>query len=131
MKSVYFIVGIVTAVISFGAFADDAPTVSDTQRATSKTYVDNQVGAKQQKLSGTPGTVVTYGNTAGAVGSRAIYTTGGTYSNQTTALVEANQVNTAIQNGLNSHVTCSQTATDGTGRCLLWSINSANGTYLP
>lgn len=129
MRKIYLAgICVFSGLLAFGAMADDVPAA---QQATSKAYVDNLVGGKQAKLSGTPGTVVTYGSTAGAVNSRAIYTTGGTYSNQTTALVEANQANTAIQNGLNSHLTCQTTATDGTGRCLLWSINSANGTYMP
>jgi len=127
-KACFIVVGLVAGALSFGAWATENP---DAQIATSKAYVDAQVGTKQQKLSGTSGTVVTYTGSAGTVGSRAIYSTGDTYSSQQNALVEANQANTAIQNGLNSHVTCNTTATDGTGRCLLWSINSANGTYMP
>ena len=122
----------------FGAFAVFAsaanadPTAAELLAAktpTSKAYVDAQVGAKQQKIgAGTAGSVITYSGTAGTVGSHAVYNSGGAYNTQSTALIEAGQANTAIQNGLNAHMTCAESSADG---CLLWQINSVSGTYVP
>ncbi len=121
-------VGLVSVTLSLGAMAD----TPDSQKATSKTYVDNLVATKQQKFSDTAGTVVTYTDTAGTVGKRAIYANGDTWNSATQVkLIEANQANTAIQNGLNQHLTCGDRdpATQG---CLYWSINStANQVYMP
>jgi len=132
MKNSYFLIaGLISATLSFGAIADNS--VPDSQKATSKTYVDNLVGGKQEKLSGTAGTVVTYTGTAGTTGERGIYTTGETWNSAAQQkLLEANQANTAIQNGLNGHLTCAQAATAPNTGCMYWTINSAsNQVYMP
>ena len=101
---------------------------------TSKSYVDAEVGKKQDKIGGgTEGTVITNTGTAGTVGSKGVYQTGGTntYNAQTTSLIEANHANTAIQNGLNAHVTCYHTDTSNNNDCDLWQINTLSGTYMP
>ncbi len=97
----------------------------------SKQYVDTEVSQKQQKIGGgTNGTVITNTGELGTVGSKGVYQTGGgnTYNAQTDSLVEAAQVNTAIQNGLNAHVTCHEYRD---GECYLWDIHQLSGTYLP
>ena len=114
-KSLYIIFGLV---VCGAAFADTT--------TTSKSYVDNQIGTKQNKIgSGTNGSVVTYTGTAGSVGQKAVYNESASYNSN--ALVEAGQVNTAIQNGINGHLTCVETDTNGT--CLLWRINQVSGTH--
>ena len=50
---------------------------------TSKDYVDTAVAAKQPKISGTNGSAITYGASAGAYNERAIVTSVGTDANAT------------------------------------------------
>ena len=107
-----------------GAFAEDTPAVGD-KITTSKTYVTNQLATKQNKIgAGTNGSVVTYTGTAGSVGQKAVYNESASYNSA--ALVEAGQVNTAIQNGINGHLTCAESDSEG---CLIWRINPASGTH--
>ncbi|MBO7509132.1 MAG: hypothetical protein J6T57_02565 [Alphaproteobacteria bacterium] len=101
--------------------------------------VNTAVSAKQDKLSGTSGTLVTYGTTAGQPGSQAIYDSTGTWTNNATqqaALVNAGHVNSAVSNGLRGHITCYQQTqpTDPNEEpiCLLWEIDtSMAGVYVP
>lgn len=88
---------------------------------------------KQNILNGPTNSVVTYTGTAGGTDSRGIYQTSGSYSSQTTSLVEANQVNTAVTNAFNALITCNTYATPGdtTSECLLWNVNTLSGTYMP
>ena len=131
MQGIYIIkklslllIGIVTC---SGAFADTTPSTGD-KTTTSKTYVTNQLATKQNKIgAGTNGSVVTYTGTAGSVGQKAVYNESATYNSA--ALVEAGQVNTAIQNGINGHVTCASLDPTDNTTCLLWQINSATGTH--
>ena len=96
---------------------------------TSKSYVDAEVGKKQDKIGGgTADTVITNTGQDGVVGSKGVYKTTTAYSSQTNSLIEANHANSAIQNGLNAHVTCYESEN---GECILWSINQLSGTYLP
>ena len=121
MKKILLIIGIVAC---SGALAEDNPTVGD-KVTTSKTYVTNQLATKQNKIgAGTNGSVVTYTGDEGVVGQKAVYKETAAYN--ANALVEAGQVNTAIQNGINGHVTCAESDSQG---CLLWQINPATGTH--
>ncbi|MBO4700684.1 MAG: hypothetical protein J5620_02960 [Alphaproteobacteria bacterium] len=96
---------------------------------TSKSYVDYEVGQKQNKIGGgTADTVITNTGAAGTVGAKGVYKTTTAYSSQTNSLIEANHANSAIQNGLNAHVTCYESEN---GECILWSINQLSGTYMP
>ena len=73
---------------------------------TSKSYVDAELAKKQNLIGGgTADTVITNTGTAGTVGSKGVYKTTTAYSSQTGSLIEANHANSAIQNGLNAHVT--------------------------
>ena len=121
MKKILLIIGIVAC---SGAFAEDNPTVGD-KVTTSKTYVTNQLATKQDIIpAGTNGSVVTYTGDEGVVGQKAVYKETAAYN--ANALVEAGQVNTAIQNGLNGHLTCAESDSQG---CLIWQINPATGTH--
>ena len=120
-KSLLLFVGIV---VCSGAFADTTPTVGD-KVTTSKTYVTNQLATKQDNIpAGTNGSVVTYTGSEGVVSEKAVYKETAAYN--ANALVEAGQVNTAIQNGINGHLTCAESDSEG---CLIWRINSATGTH--
>ena len=105
-----------------GVAGTDLPTVG---------AVNAGLAGKQQKLSGTSGDLVTYGGAAGSVGSKKVYDSASAYSNQTTALVQAQHVNAAVADGFDSHITCHEYAHDGSGICLLYEINPMNGTYVP
>lgn len=121
MKKLLLIIGIVAG---SGAFADDTPATGD-KITTSKTYVQNQIASKQDKIGGgTNGSVVTYTGTAGNVSEKAVYNESAAYN--ANALVEAGQVNTAIQNGVNNHLTCIESDSEG---CLIWRINNIGGTH--
>ena len=125
-KSLMFAI-IAGVTITCGAFADTTPQNGD-KTTTSKTYVDTQVATKQSKIgAGTNGSVVTYTGSEGVVGEKAVYKETAAYN--ATALVEAGQVNTAIQNGINGHVTCASLDPTDNTTCLLWQINSATGTH--
>ncbi|MBP5485165.1 MAG: hypothetical protein J6Y07_00435 [Alphaproteobacteria bacterium] len=94
--------------------------------------VNTGLAGKQEKLgqNKTSGNVVTYTNTPGTLGEHAVYNGSATYN--ANGLVEANHVNTAIQNGLNNHLTCAGNA-PGTTNCWLYTINDqTSGTvYTP
>ena len=123
MKKLLIFVGIVACGVAFA----DTPTVGD-KTTTSKTYVTNQLATKQDNIpAGTNGSVVTYTGSEGVVGEKAVYKE--TVAYNATALVEAGQVNTAIQNGINGHVTCASLDPTDNTTCLLWQINSATGTH--
>ncbi len=117
-------------------------TVDDGEVVTSKLYVDMAVEAKQDAIgnganggSGANGDVVTYTGTAGTVSSKPVYDETGSYTSaQQNALIEAKNVNAAVQNGLNQHVTCRDWAGNNpsSGDCWIWQINTnLNGTYVP
>ena len=76
----------------------------------------------------TAGNVATYTSSAGTLDEHAVYKTNVAYN--ANGLVEAGHVNTAIQNGLNEHITCVETNKDPvTGNCWLYTINDqATGT---
>ena len=119
---------ILLAFMPIFAFAEGENTV------TSKSYVDFEVAKKQNKIGGgTEGTVITNTGQDGQVGSKSVYKTGSgnTYNAQTTSLIEAGQANSAIQNGLNAHVTCYHTDTANNNDCDLWQINPLSSTYMP
>lgn len=119
---------ILLAFLPISALAEGESTV------TSKSYVDFEVAKKQQKIGGgTEGSVITNTGQDGQVGAKGVYKTGGTntYNAQTTSLIEAAQANTAIQNGLNAHVTCYHTDTENNNDCDLWQINQLSSTYMP
>ena len=130
----YKILAVLLVVLPVSAFAEDDAATTNAARniVTSKSYVDYKVDQKQDKIGGnTAGTVITNTGTAGVVGTKGVYKTTTAYSSQTDSLIEANHANTAIQNGLNRHVTCADPVGGSASECLLWSINQLSGTYFP
>ena len=92
---------------------------------TSKTYVDNQIATKQDKIPAVDTkTVITHTGTAGEIGEKGIYDSNGNYAEQQTSLVTAGDANTGINTALANEFVCIEEDTDGT--CLIWSLNSIN-----
>jgi len=90
---------------------------------TSKTYVDNQIATKQDKIPAVDTkTVITHTGTAGEIGEKGIYDSNGNYAEQQTSLVTAGDANTGINNALANEFVCIEEDTDGT--CLIWKINN-------
>lgn len=86
---------------------------------------------KQDIIEGTAnnsGDVITYNGTYGGTAFKPVYKPTGTFAAQKNALVEADQVNSAIIDGFNAHVTCGGTMD---GECVLWRINPLNTSYFP
>lgn len=109
---------------------------SDTSATTLPTTgaVVTGLNAKQDALTGTPNTVVTYTSTAGQTTSTAVYDETAAYSGQTNALAEAGHVNAAVTNAFNAHITCNEYvsgAAETPENCLLWNVNNLSGTYVP
>lgn len=76
--------------------------------ATSKAFVDNAVAQKQEKIPANDGAaqVLTNTGTPGAVGTKNIYDSTGTYSEQTDSLITAGDFNTAVQNAIDAEFEC-------------------------
>ena len=124
----YKFIALILLIAPVCAFATADNTV------TSKSYVDAEVDKKQDNIGdGSNGSVITNTGQEGVVGEKGVYKTGSgsTYSGQTTSLIEANHANSAIQNGLNAHVTCAEPVGGNASNCILWSINQLSGTYMP
>lgn len=98
---------------------------------TSKTYVDNQLATKQDKIPAVDtNTVITHTGTAGEIGEKGIYDSNGDFVSQYSSLVTAGDANTGINNALENEFVCVDEDTDGT--CLLWSVkNVLNQQILP
>ena len=90
---------------------------------TSKTYVDNQLATKQDKIRAIDDkTVITHTGSAGEIGEKGIYDSNESYADQQTSLVTAGDANTGINNALENEFVCVDEDTDGT--CLLWKIKN-------
>lgn len=102
---------------------------------TSKKYVDDALAGKQPTINrpADDGKVVMYTSTPGQLGAKPVYDETGTYTSaQQDSLIEAKNVNTAIQNGLNAHVVCDDNPVPADlNDCLLWRVVDLNGTYVP
>ena len=117
--------------VIFGMLFTTGAFATDTTAVTSKSYVDTVAATKQNKIGGgNANTVITNTGNDGTVGSKGVYQTGGnnTYNAQQNSLIAANQANTAIQTGLNAHVTCYEYQNND---CVLWQLNELSGTYMP
>ena len=89
---------------------------------------------KQDTMSGSANTVVTYTGISGGVSSRGIYQSSGTLANQSSSLAQAGHLNAAVTNAFNAHLTCHTYANgynSGAEHCLLWDVNSLSSTYIP
>ena len=114
---------------------NNAAADSDALVQTGVVY--SKVNDKQAEINAGANTAVTYGSTAGAVGSKGIYQSSGAYNSTTQAyLAQADHVNGAVQNAMQAHLTCDVCAgganTCPATSCLLWGVhNDLNGTYVP
>ena len=131
-------IGTIIASLTAPAFADDTPATPATdarKTVTSKKYVDDVLDTKQDKIGnqGDNGSVVIYTENPGTVSAKPIYSEQGAYNNTTKKnLIEAENVNTAIKNGLKEHIECVDDNLGPNGECWLWVINEdMNGTYIP
>ena len=128
MKFKYVVLFLACAPLFVG-IASAAP--SNTRRITTKEYVDTAVAEKQDKLSGTSGYAVTYGESAGTTGEREIVTSLGTSTSATTlpttgAVVARLNEKQAILNGpANSVITYTGTS----GGTSSQGVYQASGSY--
>ncbi len=96
---------------------------------TSKTYVDNQLATKQDKIRAIDDkTVITHTGSAGEIGEKGIYDSDESYADQQTALMTAGDANTGINNALENEFVCVEFDSDG---CLIWEIRPAKLSQLP
>lgn len=75
---------------------------------TSKSYVDAEIVTKQDKIAATGGAAQVLTNTgnAGEYGTKNIYDSSASYGGQSDALIDAQTMNTAIQNAIDSEFKC-------------------------
>ena len=101
--------------------------------------VVSKLNGKQNNITAPQNTAVTYGATAGALGSQAIYQSSGAYNNTTqNNLAQADHVNSAVQSAMQAHLFC-HTCSGSTpasacaaANCLLWTMdNNLSDTYVP
>lgn len=98
---------------------------------TSKSYVDAEVAEKQNKISANNGAaqVLTNTGTPGEIGTKNIYDASGSYAGQSDALIDAQTMNTAVQNAIDNEFECVED--DGNGNCLLTRIVGADRGIQP
>ena len=75
---------------------------------TSKSYVDAEIVTKQDKIAANNGAaqVITNTGTAGEIGTKNIYDASGSYAGQSDALIDAQTMNAAVQNAIDSEFEC-------------------------
>jgi len=96
---------------------------------TSKSYVDSALLEKQDTIERTTGNAQALTNTgvAGEYGTKNIYDSTGSYTEQTDALVDAATMNTAVQNAIDSEFQCIEWVdNDQTKDCLLMMLAGRN-----
>ena len=98
--------------------------------------VNTGLNTKQDNIPAgtTADNIVTYSSSAGDVDEHTLYRNNVAYSGQSDGLLQANDANTAIVNGLNGHLSCGgYVNNDSSQPCWLWQINDqASGTiYTP
>ncbi len=108
-----FLILVICAIFALPAFA------AGENVATSKAFVDTAVAQKQDKISANSGTaqVLTNTGSAGTVGTKDVYDSSAAYANQTTALVDAQNMNAAVQAAIDTEFECIQY--DSNNECLL------------
>ena len=104
---------------------------SDPSLPTTGAVVKGLNGKQAAIAPGTSGNLVTYSGTEGSVGSATVYNSSNAYDGQTTALVQAQHVNSAITSGLTDHITCHTYDSDPNKphtpeNCWLWQVNSVS-----
>ncbi len=118
-----FLISVICAAMALPAFA------AGENVATSKAFVDTVVALKQDKIPANSGTtqVLTNTGTAGNVGTKNVYDSTATYSDQTDALVDAVTMNTAVQNAINAEFKCVQYNPNDPNDCWLVDIFGSTG----
>lgn len=90
--------------------------------------VNTELNLRQNKLNGTAHTVATYTSTDGSLDQKAVYNTSNAYdSTNQAALIEAAHANSAIQTGLDRHLTCDSNHGPN-DECWLWTVNDQQPT---
>lgn len=87
--------------------------------------VNTELNLRQDKLGAgkTAGYVATYTSTDGSLDQKAVYNTSNAYdSTNQAALIEAAHANSAIQTGLDRHLTCDSNHGPN-DECWLWTVN--------
>lgn len=85
--------------------------------------VNTELNLRQNKLNGTAHTVATYTASDGSLDQKAVYNTSNAYdSTNQAALIEAAHANSAIQTGLDRHLTCDSNHGPN-DECWLWTVN--------
>jgi len=112
-------VSIIGGFIMFSAFGvgENVPT--------SKSYIDSELVEKQDTIERTTGNnqALTNTGTAAEYGTKDIYDSTGSYTEQTDALIDAQTMNAAVQNAINAEFVCiSWVDDDPTKDCLLMEI---------
>jgi len=121
MRKIFvFIIG---GFITFSAFGvgENVPT--------SKSYIDSVLVNKQDAIERTAGAnqALTNTGTAAEYGTKNIYDSNGSYTEQTDALVDAQTMNAAVQNAINAEFVCiSWVDDDPTKDCLLMVLGNRN-----
>ncbi len=114
--------------ILFGVFVVAGAFAAGENVPTSKGYVDSKLGEKQDNITAndTP-RVLTNTGTVGEYGTKGIYDSTGEYSDQTRALVDAQSMNTGVQNAINSEFQCIEwlDPNDHSSDCLLMDLSVA------
>ena len=118
-------VSIIAGFIVFSAFGagENVPT--------SKSYIDSVLVEKQDTIERATGNnqALTNTGTAGEYGTKDIYDSTGEYAAQQNALVDAQTMNTAVQNAINAEFVCiSWVDDDPTKDCLLMEIRGVTAT---
>jgi len=114
--------------ILFGLFVVAGAFAAGENVPTSKGYVDSKLGEKQDNITATdaPRAIMNTG-VAGEYDTRGIYDSTGEYSDQTRALVDAQSMNTGVQNAINSEFQCIEwlDPNDHSSDCLLMDLSVA------
>ena len=95
--------------------------------------VDAKLENKQDELDFAANTVLMNTGTAGAPSAKGIYDDTGSYLDQADSLIDAATFNAALQNAINSELSCAQRKdpNDPTSKCLLFNIFSPVATQSP
>ena len=86
--------------------------------------VDTKLDNKQDKLDFAANTVLMNTGTAGEPAAKGIYDDSGSYAEQADSLIDVATFNAALQNAINSELSCAQRKdpNDPTSKCLLFNI---------
>ena len=119
-----FLISIIGAFVVFSAGATGENV------STTKSYIDSALTQKQDTIERTTGAsqALTNTGTAGEYGTKEIYDSNGEYATQQDALIDAQTMNTAVQNAINAEFVCiSWVDDDPTKDCLLMEIRGTTG----